>query len=164
MSLRTPLVDLHLDDYQPGDRFEGIGITLTESEIIDFAFRYDPQPFHLDRAAAEQSVFGGLSASGFQTLALAFRSVHQVGAVGRANMAGLGMENVVWPKPTYAGDTIRGVLEVKEVRPSGSKPDRGVLKFGLSAINQRGETVFSAVLAVMMRRRAAATESPASSA
>jgi acyl dehydratase len=159
MSLRTPLVDLHLDDYQPGDRFEGIGITLTESEIIDFAFRYDPQPFHLDIAAAKQSVFGGLSASGFQTLALAFRSVHQVGAVGRANMAGLGMEAIAWPKPTYAGDTIRGVLEVKEVRPSSSKPDRGILKLGLNALNQNGETVLTAVLTIMMRRRAGSSPS-----
>jgi acyl dehydratase len=155
MSLRTPLVDLHLDDYRPGDRFEGVGITLTEAEIIDFAFRYDPQPFHLDLAAAKESVFGGLSASGFQTLALAFRSVHQAGAIGRANMAGLGMENIVWPKPTFAGDTIRGVLEVKEVRPSSSKPDRGVLKLELSAVNQHGDTVMTATLAVMMRRRAA---------
>jgi acyl dehydratase len=68
------------EDITVGDRFETPGYTFTEGEILDFAFRYDPQPFHLDREFAEkQSIYGGLIASGFHTLAVCFRLVHMSG-------------------------------------------------------------------------------------
>ncbi|HUN48014.1 MAG TPA: MaoC/PaaZ C-terminal domain-containing protein, partial [Stellaceae bacterium] len=73
------MTDLYFDDFAVGQRFTTHGITLTESLIIDFAMRYDPQPFHIDVEAAKASNFGGLIASGFQTIALGFRMVLETG-------------------------------------------------------------------------------------
>lgn len=145
--------DYHFDDFKVGDRFESAGITFTEGEIIDFALRYDPQPFHIDVEAAKASPFGGLIASGFQTLALAFRLFYQTGVLTSANLGGPGFDDLRWLKPVRPGDTIRAAVEVVEMRPSRSKPDRGTVRLSLNAINQRGETVMTSILIAILRRR-----------
>lgn len=144
--------DLYFDDFRVGDRFESPGATLTESLIIDFALTYDPQPFHLD---ASRSHFGAVIASGFQTLALAFRLFYQTGVFASANLGGPGIDELRWLKPVRAGDTIRSVVEIVELRPSTSKPDRGTLRFRLTGLNQHDETVLSAVFTVVFKRRPA---------
>ena len=147
--------DFYLDDFKPGDRFESAaGFTFTDSDIIQFAHRYDPQVFHLDVESARKSIFGGLIASGFQTLAVTFRLVHSIGFLAH-NMGGPGMDDLKWLKPVRPGDTLRGYAEIIEVAPSKSKPDRGALKYRVSAINQKGETVMTALITSLVKRRSA---------
>ena len=146
------MATLFLDDLSEGQRFTTPGLTLTEAEIIDFAWRYDPQPFHLDTRAAAASPYGGLIASGFQTMAIVFRLIYQTGWFSSASLGGPGMDNLRWHKPVRPGDTLRAFAEVKEVRPSKSKPDRGLLIYELSAVNQKGETIMTATLMSFLKR------------
>ncbi len=143
----------YLDDLKVGDRFTSGGITLTDGEIIDFALRYDPQPFHLDVNAAAESPYGGLIASGFQTIALCFRMFIQSGIFRDSSIGSPGLDEVRWLAPVRPGDTIHSVVEVLEVRPSNSKPDRGIAKMRYQAINQRGEPVLSFLGNNLLKRR-----------
>lgn len=142
-----------LDDLRVGQQFVTGGITLTEAEIIDFAWRYDPQSFHLDINAAAASPFGGLIASGFQSLAVCFRLFIQSGVLADSSMGSGGMDEVRWLAPVRPGDTIHTIVEVLEIRPSSSKPDRGIARMKYQATNQRGEAVLSFVLNHILRRR-----------
>jgi acyl dehydratase len=144
----------YLDDLAIGDRFESGGYTFTESSIVDFAFLYDPQPFHIDRPAADASHFGGLIASGFHTLAVAFRLIYQTGFVRDASMGGPGMDELRWLKPVRPGDTLRCRAEVVEVTPSRSKPDRGILKLALTALNQADEATMTVTFIILLKRQA----------
>lgn len=145
---------LFLDDLTAGQRFTTPGITLTESEIIDFAWRYDPQPFHLDVVAAAASPYGGLIASGFQTLALAFRLFIGSGVFRESSSGSPGIDELRWLAPVRPGDTLHCELEVLEVRPSSSKPDRGIARLKYAATNQRGEAVLTFVVLHLLRRSA----------
>ena len=145
----------YLDDLKPGDRFVSGGLTLTEAEIIDFAFRYDPQPFHLDANAAAESPYGGLIASGFQSIAVCFRLFIQSGLLAESSMGSPGIDELRWLLPVRPGDTLHGRVEVLEVRPSRSKPDRGIARFKYQAVNQRGETVLSFIVNHLLRCRPA---------
>lgn len=142
-----------LDDFTPGQHFHTGGITLTEAEIIDFAWRYDPQPFHLDTGAAERSPYGGLIASGFQSLALCFRLFIQSGVLTESSMGSPGIDELRWLAPVRPGDTLHCAVEVLEVRPSSSKPDRGIARFKYQALNQRDEVVLSFIVNHLLLRR-----------
>lgn len=143
----------YLDDLTVGDTFETVGITLTEAGIIDFALMHDPQPFHVDKVAAEKSIFAGLIASGFQTLALTFRLFRDTGVLHDTNLGGHGMDEVRWLAPVFAGDTISAKVTVEAITPSRSKPDRGTVKFRYRTYNQDGVEVLSvAILHIMARR------------
>jgi acyl dehydratase len=148
--------DLYFEDFTPGVRFESPGITVTESEIIHFAFRYDPQPFHLDAQAARASPYGGLIASGFHTLGLSFRLFLQTGAFQACSLGAIGIDEVRWLLPVKPADTLRVVSEVLEAKASSSKPDRGIVRIKHSTLNQREETVQTLVGIHILRRRAAA--------
>jgi acyl dehydratase len=144
---------MYFDDFAEGMRFETMGMTVGEAAILDFAERYDPQPFHLDAEAAARTPFGGLIASGFQTLSLTFALFFRLRLLERANLGSPGLEEVKWLKPLRPGDTIRSVIEVVEVRPSRSKPDRGIVRMRHDTYNQRGELILSALCLHMLRRR-----------
>ncbi|AXS80408.1 MaoC family dehydratase [Dechloromonas sp. HYN0024] len=144
-----------LDDLTPGQTFVTPGFTLTEAEIIDFAWRYDPQPFHLDTNAAANSPYGGLIASGFQSLAICFRLFIQSGILADSSMGSPGIDELRWLAPVRPGDTLHGEIEVLEVRPSKSKPDRGIARLRYQAINQRGEAVLSFIVNHLLRRNPA---------
>ncbi len=139
------------EDFAVGDRWETGGYTFTEAEIVDFAFRYDPQPFHIDVEAAKASIYGGLIASGFQTLSVCFRLVWQT-AVLSNNMGGRGLDELRWPRAVRPGDTVHVVVEVLAAEPS-SRADRGNLRLRYTGLNQRGETVLEATLLHVVRRR-----------
>ncbi|MBN8282474.1 MaoC family dehydratase [Zoogloea sp.] len=143
----------YLDDLIVGDRFTSGGMTLTEAEIIDFAFRYDPQPFHLDVNAAAESPYGGLIASGFQSIAICFRLFIQTGIFSQSSIGSPGLDELRWLAPVRPGDTLRSIVEVLEVRPSSSKPDRGIARLRYLAVNQRDETVLSFIGNNLLKRR-----------
>jgi acyl dehydratase len=142
----------YLDDLTPGQRFTSPGLTLSEAEIIDFAWRYDPQPFHLDANAAADSPYGGLIASGFQSLAICFRLFIQSGILAESSMGSPGIDELRWLAPVRPGDTLHSEIEVLEVRPSASKPDRGIARLRYQAVNQRHEAVLSFVVMHLLRR------------
>ena len=145
----------YFEDFVPGTVIQTAGTTLTEGEILDFALKYDPQPFHVDVEAAKHSIFGGLIASGFQTLALAFRLFSQTNVLAACSMGGPGMDECRWLKPVFPGDTLSVTVEVVEMRPSGSKPDRGSVKWRFEVRNQRAEIVLTAFITSILRRRPA---------
>jgi len=142
----------YLDDLTPGQRFTSPGLTLTEAEIIDFAWRYDPQPFHLDANAAAESPYGGLIASGFQSLAICFRLFIQSGLLADSSLGSPGIDELRWLAPVRPGDTLHSEIEVLEARPSKSKPDRGIARLKYHAVNQRGEVVLSFIVNHLLRR------------
>ena len=143
----------YLDDLAPGQRFTSPGLTLSEAEIIDFAWRYDPQPFHLDATAALGSPYGGLIASGFQSLAICFRLFIQSGVLAESSMGSPGIDELRWLAPVRPGDTLHSEIEVLEVRPSSSRPDRGIARLKYQAVNQRSETVLTFIVNHLLRRR-----------
>jgi acyl dehydratase len=150
------MTDRYFDDFAIGERIVTQGVTLTESMIIDFALRYDPQPFHLDVEAARQSNYGGLIASGFQTLALGFRMVIETGVFRAASMGSPGFDELRWLKPVRPGDTLHTEIEVTEKRPSSSKSDRGILRIAYSIKNQKDEAVLTFLSMHLLKRRASA--------
>ncbi len=149
------MTERYLEDFAPGDRFESDGKTMTEAEIIDFAFRYDPQPFHLDTEAARDSPYGGLIASGFHTMVVGFRMIWQTGVFNACGMGSPGFDEIRWLKPVRPGDTLRTAAEVLEVRPSASKPDRGICRLKYTILNQNEETVMTMLAVQFVARRPA---------
>jgi acyl dehydratase len=123
-------------------------------KIKEFAAEFDPQPFHLDEAAAEAGVFRGLAASGWHTAAVAMRLLVAGGLPFANGIVGLGGE-ISWPRPTRPGDTLRVKAEIIEIAPSRSKPDRGVVTVRSTTFNQSQEPVYvlTAKLLVLRRRR-----------
>jgi acyl dehydratase len=163
--MAIPLQSRWFDDFQVGERFEFGAYEVTEQEIIDFARRYDPQPFHLDHAAAAASHFGGLVASGWMSNGVLMRLLcdHFIPRV--SSMGSPGVDEVRWLKPVRPGDVLRARVEVVETRPSRSKPDRGVMSCRHELVNQKDEVVLSMRGMGMYRRRPApASSAPAESA
>jgi acyl dehydratase len=131
--------ELWLEDFHPGQRFESGRQRLTPEEIKAFARQFDPQPFHLDEAAAEASFFGGLVASGWHTAALTMRLLTEAVPIA-GGLIGAGGE-LVWPRPTRPGDELRLVVTVESVTPSRSDPDRGWVVVRSETLNQEDEPV-----------------------
>ncbi len=147
------MAERYFEDFETGERFMSRRATLTEGLISDFALTYDPQPFHIDKVAAEESHFGGLIASGFQTLALAFRLFYQENVIAASSMGSPGIDKLRWHRPVRVGDSIRTEVEVGELRPSGSKADRGYATLTYTVRNQDDEIVLSWVCTQILRRR-----------
>jgi acyl dehydratase len=145
--------ELYFEDFAPGQEIRTAGVTLTEGQIIDFALRFDPQPFHLDVEAARHSIFGGLIASGFHTMALTFRLYVQTNTLSASSLGSPGIDEVRWLRPVRPGDTLSAVIEVIDARPSASKPDRGIVTVKYTTRNQRGEPVMTMVGKQLLRRR-----------
>ena len=135
--------DLFLLDFNVGDEFVSAGETVTESQIIDFAMKWDPQPYHTNLVHPRTEAQGGLLASGFHTICLTFRQFQMDGIIGASALASPGIEKLRWLKPVRPGDTLHVVSRVTDVRRFDSKPDRGALTMDHLTINQNGETVFS---------------------
>src|ERR1700726_3857143 len=114
---------LYLDDLRVGQRFTSDTYHMNEDRMKAFAAEFDPQPFHLDEAAAQRSVFGGLAASGWHTAAATMRLMVESLPLA-SGMIGLGGE-IAWPKPTRPGDTLRVESEIVEIVHSRSKPNQG---------------------------------------
>jgi acyl dehydratase len=146
------VAELWFEDFVVGRRFLSAGHTITEAEILDFARRFDPQPFHVDPEAARASPYGGLIASGIQTIALTFRLFLDTSALASTSLGSPGLDEVRWRLPVRPGDTLRVAAEVTGARRSASKPDRGVVTIRYEARNQHGETVLSMIGHQLVRR------------
>ena len=136
-----------------GERFVTGAWPLGEAEIVAFARQFDPQPIHVDAAGAAAGPYGGLIASGFQTMALGFRLFYALGVINEACIGGPGIDAVRFHRPARPGDTIHAVATVAEARPSRSKPDRGYVRMAYDVRNQRDEPVLSyEIVHILMRR------------
>lgn len=149
---------LYFEDFAAGQVFKTLGVTVTEESVIRFALEYDFQPFHVDRIAAKDSIFKGLVASGIHTLALTFRLCNQAQLFTGNAVAGLGLDDVRFLRPVYAGDTIRAVVTVADRRPSVTHRNAGVVKWTIETLNQDDQLVFKAKMANLIKRRPAASE------
>ena len=144
---------IYLDDFHDGQIIDLGSCTVSREEIIEFAIQYDPQPFHTDEEAAKGSIYGGLIASGWHTVALFMRLLVD-GLLSRAaSMGSPGVDEVRWLKPVRPGDTLRARGVVLAVVPSRSKPDRGILRINYEMFNQSGEQVLSIKGIGMFARR-----------
>lgn len=132
------------EDFTPGDTAEFGGYRVTEEEIVDFARRYDPQPYHLDREAAKASIFGDLCASGWHTCAMTMRMmVDHMAESGAASLGSPGVDQIRWLKPVYAGDELSVRTEVIETRPLRRRRGLGIVKSSYTVVNQKGEPVMT---------------------
>jgi len=144
--------EIYLDDLAVGRKFATASVTLTLEGCKAFAAEFDPQAFHLDEAAARESAFGRLAASGWYTASLSMRLLVEGEMTIAGGLVGLGGD-LAWPRPAYPGDTLRVETEILAVRVSQSKPDRGVVTARNVTVNQRGEPVQVAVVKMMVPRR-----------
>ncbi len=135
--MREPIF---LEDVQAGQRFSTGEYQVDEAGIKSFAEAFDPQPFHLDEAAANASIFHGLAASGWHTAAITMRLMVTSGMPLSAGIIGLGGD-ISWPRPTRPGDRLHVESEVLEVIPSRSKPNQGIVRVQNTTVNQNGEPV-----------------------
>jgi acyl dehydratase len=142
----------YFDDFQLGDRFESLGVTMADSAIIDFAMHFDPQAFHMDQEAAKNSIYGGLIASGIHTVAITFRLLLMTGILAN-NLGSPGFDELRWLLPVRPDDTLRVVAEVVDTRPSSSRPDRGTVRFHCTTLNQKNEMVQTVLCNQILRRR-----------
>jgi acyl dehydratase len=131
---------LYLDDMSVGQRFRSGTYLMDTENIKAFAAQFDPQPFHLEEAAADASVFKGLAASGWHTAAVAMRLLITGGLPFASGAVGLGGE-IEWPRPTRPGDILHVESEIVEILPSRSKPNQGIVRVRNVTLNQNGETV-----------------------
>jgi acyl dehydratase len=124
------MIERYLEDFTAGQTFGSGTLHVDAKRIKDFAAEFDPQPFHLDEAAAEGTVFRGLAASGWHTAALTMRLL--VGSDFRpaGGVLGAGFDELRWPRPVRPGDELHLESEVLEVRPSKSRPEQGLVKCG----------------------------------
>jgi acyl dehydratase len=143
---------LYLEDLSVGQRFVSGTHTMDAAEITRFAADYDPQPFHLDEAAGQSTLFGGLVASGWHTAGTTMRLIVSGGLPIAGGIIGSGGE-LLWTNPVRPGDTLQVECEVLEITPSRSRPDRGTVVVRCLTRNQKGETVQSFTPKLVVPRR-----------
>jgi acyl dehydratase len=136
-----PIVPMFLEDLSVGQTFRTGSAAIAPERIKAFAAEFDPQPFHLDEAAAGASIFGGLVASGWHTAALSMWLIVTSEFKIAGGLIGAGVEEIRWPCPVRPGDVLHVEGEVLEVRPSRKHPDRGVVRVRNKTVNQDGDTV-----------------------
>lgn len=141
--------DIAIGNRQSFGRYE-----VTREEVVEFAGKYDPQPFHLDDEAAAQTHFGRLSASGWHTCAMTMAMlVENLKANRQAGLGSPGVDQLRWKKPVYPGDTLRCESEVIEKRRSASRPEMGIFKSSLTVFNQDDEPVLEMISNGLIRTR-----------
>jgi acyl dehydratase len=148
------LADLYYEDFRPGQVFRGSPrIHVDEDAIKSFAEAFDPQPFHLDAAAAKHSIFGGLAASGWHTSALTMRLLVDSEFKVAGGLVGLGLKELRWPRPVRPGDDLHVQVEILAVRESKSRPEQGLVTIRTTTLNQQDEIVQETVNTLIVPRR-----------
>ncbi len=144
---------LFLDDLHVGQRFTSGKHLIDAEQIKAFAKQFDPQPFHLDDDAAKKTLFAGLVASGWHTAAISMRLLVESGLPLAGGIIGASGE-ITWPNPTRPGDVLQVESEVLELRPSRSRPHRGIATIRNETRNQRGEIVQVLIARLVVPRSA----------
>lgn len=144
---------MRFEDFPVGHRFTTSSFSLSEAEIIAFARENDPQPFHTDPEAAKTSPYGGIIASGFQTMLEAFKKTLAEGGWAEASMGSPGMEAVQWLRPVRPGEVLHVAAEVIAARVSRSKPDRGFTKIRYDVVTAQGAVAMSYTSTHIFRTR-----------
>jgi acyl dehydratase len=148
----NPLSERYLEDFAVGQTFCSGPLRIDKEQILAFAAEFDPQPFHLDEAAARHSIFGGLIASGWHTAAVTMRLLFESELKPAGGIIGASLDECRWPRPVRPGDELRLGCEVTEVRPSKSRPEQGLVKLRTTTLNQNGETVLTFIVNLVLRR------------
>ena len=154
MTAGTNRVPLYFEDFAVGQIYRTGSLKVDADAIKTFAKSFDPQPFHLDEAAAAKTFFQGLAASGWHTAALTMRLLVSEGAPIAGGIIGAGMDELRWPRPVRPGDALHLESEVLEVRPSRSRPNQGLVKMRTTTLNQNNEAVQIVVANLVVPRRA----------
>ena len=147
----------YLEDFAAGQVFSTGRLRVDKAELIAFAKQYDPQPFHTDEEAARNSPFQGLAASGWHTAALTMRLMVDGEFKPAGGILGVGFDDLSWPRPVRPGDELHAKSEVLEVRPSKSRPDRGMIRARTTTFNQNDEPVMMFTGNLLVPRRPAAS-------
>ncbi|WCT75278.1 MaoC family dehydratase [Sphingomonas naphthae] len=149
--------DRYFEDFVVGDIHRYGRFEVERGEVLDFARRYDAQPFHLDDAAAAKTHFGRLAASGWHTAAMSMAMIVDAGnlAGGGGSLGALGVDNLRWLKPVYPGDVLHATSEILEANPSRSTPGRGTVKLRTTVLNQDDEPVMRYEAITLWRTRPA---------
>jgi acyl dehydratase len=145
----------YYEDVAVGETVEFGGLEVTKQEILDFAARYDPQPFHLDETAAKASMLKGLAASGWHTAAMTMRMSYDSFIKSSASMGAPGVDELTWRQPVRPGDRLIGRRSVLNKRVSRSRPEMGIVQNVIEVFNQIGQTVMTQKNAFLIARRGA---------
>jgi len=143
----------YLEDFAVGQTFSSGRLRIDAEQITTFAAAFDPQPCHLDEAAARDTVFRGLAASGWHIDAVTMRLLVESDLTPAGGIVGAGFDECRWPRPVRPGDELRVESEVLEVRPSKSRLDQGLMKVRTTTLNQNGEAVQVLIGNLVVRRR-----------
>jgi acyl dehydratase len=143
----------YLEDFVVGQKFGSNRMRVEPDRVRSFAEEFDPQPFHLDEAAARNTIFRGLAASGWHTAAITMRLLVDSDVKPAGGIVGAGFDEFRWPRPVRPGDELRIEAEVLEVRPSKSRPDQGLIKLRTTTLNQNDEPVQISVGNLVVPRR-----------
>ena len=144
---------IYFEDVVVGESHEFGNYHVTEEEIIEFATKYDPQPFHLSEEAGKAMIFGGLCASGWHTCAMAMRMIVDNMPAGSQSMGSPGFDELRWKRPVFPGDTLRCKSTITDKRESRSKPEIGSVFMTNDVLNQNDELVLRYNPIVIYRRR-----------
>lgn len=153
MSSADGSIERWFEDYPAGAVFDIGSIDVQEQEVLEFARRFDPQPFHTDPVAAAGSHFGGIIASGWHTASMMMRLLATNFLSPASSLGSPGVDELRWLRPVRPGDVLRGSVAVLSARRSASKPDRGVIESRIEMHNQHGELVFSTRAVSLLRSR-----------
>lgn len=144
---------IYFEDLSIGQKIEIGPISVTGEEIIEFAKKYDPQPFHVDVEKAKDSLFGGLCASGWHTCSLYMRMLYDGLLINLASLGSPGMNQIRWIKPLFPDETIKGELEIISKTPSRSKPNIGSMIIDSNVFNSNNELIMTLQSISIVRRR-----------
>jgi acyl dehydratase len=135
----------YFEDYVPGLTVDCGSFTMSEEDIVAFAVKYDPQPFHVDPVGAKEGPFAGLIASGWHTTSMMMRQLVDHWISPESSLGAAGIDEIRWPKPVRPGDTLHVQATILERRRSASKPDRGIIKTRAELTNQDGDVVMTLI-------------------
>ena len=148
------MTERYFEDFAAGQTYQGSSRVRVDAERIrSFAAEFDPQPFHLDDTAAQDSMFRGLAASGWHTTAMTMRLLVESDLNPAGGIIGGGIDELRWPRPVRPGDLLRIECEVLEVRPSKSRPEQGLIKVKTTTLNQDNEAVQMFIANLLVPRR-----------
>ena len=143
----------YLEDFSVGQTFGSGRLHVDGERALAFAAEFDPQPFHLDEAAARRSIFGGLTVSGWYTAAATMRLLVESELKPAGGIVGAGLDELRWLRPVRPGDELHAECEVIEVRPSKSRPEQGLIKLRTTTLNQHDKPVMVIVVNLVVPRR-----------